>query len=172
MPIYEWNCTACDLSFEALASVIEANAPRACPECGEPAGRIISACVIGAGAPPETAARATSAPGGADRHAHQHGRQSPIPPPARLCWMDDKSAERFAAYKMGRGHQYDDKQAAIAERRKQRGEAEPKPDNTNSPVAQILARKKAREAKEAAKAAGASVAAANTGTAGIATSES
>jgi len=152
MPIYEWNCVACGFSFEALASVTEANAPRACPECGEPAGRIISACIIGAAAPSNGAESLTAHAGGDGHHdGHQHRRRSPIPEPARLCWMDDKSAERFAAYKTGRGHEYDDKQAAVAERRKQRGEVEPKPaDNAYSPVKQMLARKKAEEAKEAA----------------------
>jgi len=67
--------------------------------------------------------------------------------------MDDKSAQRFAAYKTGRGDEYDDKQATVAERRKQRGEVEPV-DNSYSPVKQILARKKAKEpaANAAAKA--------------------
>jgi putative FmdB family regulatory protein len=156
MPIYEWDCVACDFSFEALASVAEANAPRDCPECGQPAGRIISACIIGAGARSggdvthASAAAAPHAGEGGHGHGHQHGRRSPIPEPARLCWMDDKSAARFAAYKTGRGHEYDDKQATVAERRKQRGEVAPV-DNSYSPVKQILARKKAKEA--AAKAA-------------------
>jgi putative FmdB family regulatory protein len=157
MPIYEWDCVACDFSFEALASVAEANAPRDCPECGQPAGRIISACIIGAGARSTSdavhasAAAAPHAGDGGHGHAHQHGRRSPIPEPARLCWMDDKSAARFAAYKTGRGHEYDDKQATVAERRKQRGEVEPV-DNSYSPVKQILARKKAKEAAAAATA--------------------
>jgi len=155
MPIYEWDCVACDFSFEALASVTEANAPRDCPECGQPAGRIISACIIGAGARSASDAAHVSAavaPHAGDRghgHAHQHGRRSPIPEPARLCWMDDKSAARFAAYKTGRGHEYDDKQATVAERRKQRGEIAPV-DNSYAPVKQILARKKAKEAAAAA----------------------
>jgi putative FmdB family regulatory protein len=148
MPIYEWNCVACDLNFEALASVAEANTARDCPECSQPAGRIISACVIGATAPAHAAATATANQGGGAHHRrHQHGRRSPIPEPARLCWMDDKSAERFAAYKTGRGHEYDDRQSAIAERRQKRGEIESKPaDDGYSPVKQILARKKAKEA--------------------------
>jgi putative FmdB family regulatory protein len=150
MPIYEWNCVACDFSFEALASVAESNAPRKCPECGQPAGRIISACIIGAGASSQAATAVIEHTGGsAHVHGHQHGRRSPIPEPARLCWMDDKSAERFAAYKTGRGHEYDDRQAVVAERRKNRGEVEPT-DNGYSPVKTMLARKKAKEAKEAA----------------------
>jgi putative FmdB family regulatory protein len=149
MPIYEWNCVECDLSFEGLAAVSEANSPRACPECGEPAGRIISACVIGA-APSPGAADAHPATAPHEAHGHNHGRRSPIPEPARLCWMDDKSAERFAAYKSGRGHEYDDKQAARTELNKRRGEPPPPPPDTiNSPVARALARKKAKEATAA-----------------------
>ena len=60
--------------------------------------------------------------------------------------MDDRSAERFAAYKIGRGAEYDDKAAAREELRKQRGLPAEAPDNSHSPVAQLLARKKAQEA--------------------------
>jgi hypothetical protein len=67
--------------------------------------------------------------------------------------MDDRSAERFAAYKLGRGAEYDDKSAASAELRKQRGLPEPPgPDQSNSPVARAVARKKAERAKKAANA--------------------
>lgn len=67
--------------------------------------------------------------------------------------MDDKSAERFAAYKMGRGAEYDDKSAAKEDLRKRRGlPAPPAPDTSNSPVARMIARKKAAEAKKAAAA--------------------
>jgi hypothetical protein len=66
--------------------------------------------------------------------------------------MDDRSAERFAAYKLGRGAEYDDKSAAKEELRKQRGLPAPAaPDQSNSPVAQMVARKKAAQAKKAAK---------------------
>lgn len=147
MPIYEWNCIRCDFGFEGLAAVSEANSPRACPECGDPAERIISACVIAApGMRAERDGQASTAQHG-HPHAHGHGRRSPIPEPARLCWMDDKSAERFAAYKSGRGNEYDDKQAAKTEISKRRGEPQPSPpDITNSPVARALARKKTEEA--------------------------
>jgi hypothetical protein len=75
-----------------------------------------------------------------------------VPDFARLCWMDDRSAERFAAYKLGRGAEYDDKSAASEELRKQRGlPAPPAPDQINSPVARMVARKKAEQAKKAAK---------------------
>lgn len=63
--------------------------------------------------------------------------------------MDDRSAERFAAYKMGRGAEYDDKAAVREETRKQRGLPPETPDNSHSPVAKLLARKKAQEAKAA-----------------------
>ncbi|MGH8013264.1 MAG: hypothetical protein ACREQ4_12260 [Candidatus Binataceae bacterium] len=62
--------------------------------------------------------------------------------------MDDKSAQRFAAYKAGRGHEYDDRQAAHQELTKQRGEPL-ETTQSDSPVARILARKKAQEAAKA-----------------------
>lgn len=75
-----------------------------------------------------------------------------MPDFARLCWMDDRSAERFAAYKLGRGAEYDDKAAAGEELRKKRGlPATPPADEKNSPVARMVARKKAEQAKKAAK---------------------
>jgi hypothetical protein len=68
--------------------------------------------------------------------------------------MDDRSAERFAAYKRGRGAEYDDKSAAKEELRNQRGLPAPAAsDQSNSPVARMVARKKADQAKKAAKAA-------------------
>jgi hypothetical protein len=67
--------------------------------------------------------------------------------------MDDKSAERFAAYKLGRGAEYDDKSAVREDLRKKRGiPPTPAPDQSNSPVAAMVARKKAEQAKKAAKA--------------------
>jgi hypothetical protein len=67
--------------------------------------------------------------------------------------MDDRSAERFAAYKLGRGAEYDDKSAAVEEQRKQRGlPAPPAPDQSNSPVARMVSRKKPQQAQKVAKA--------------------
>jgi len=67
--------------------------------------------------------------------------------------MDDRSAERFAAYKLGRGAEYDDKSAAREDMRKKRGlPPSPAPDTSNSPVTAMVARKKAEQAKKAAKA--------------------
>jgi putative FmdB family regulatory protein len=146
MPIYEWNCEPCGFRFEALAAISEGNLPRPCPECGELAERVISACVIGAGALASGSRGETSSQAPAP-HGHNHSGHSPIPAPARLCWMDDKSAQRFAAYKSGRGHEFDDRRAAIAEQRKRRGEPpEPAPALVASPVARALERKKAKEA--------------------------
>lgn len=147
MPIYEYRCEQCDETFETLVAISAADAPRECPVCGVAAPRIISACAIGASAP---APRDQPAP--APHHHNNHAHRSPIPGYARPCWMDDRSAERFAAYKMGRGAEYDDKAAAREEKRKQRGLPPEKPDNSHSPVAQALARKKAHEAANAASA--------------------
>jgi hypothetical protein len=67
--------------------------------------------------------------------------------------MDDRSAERFAAHKLGRGAEYDDKSAAREDLRKKRGlPPTPAPDQSNSPVAAMVARKKAERAKNAVKA--------------------
>ena len=38
---------------------------------------------------------------------------------ARFCAMDDYSANRMAAYKGGRGAQFDDYHAAVAEKKEQ-----------------------------------------------------
>ena len=148
MPIYEYRCEDCDETFEALAAISAADAARECPLCGVAAPRIISACAIGASA---STIREQPAPA---PHRHGHAPGSPIPGYARPCWMDDRSAERFAAYKMGRGAEYDDKAAAREERRKQRG-LPPEAPNPHSPVAEMLARKKAQEAAKAASAAAA-----------------
>jgi hypothetical protein len=66
--------------------------------------------------------------------------------------MDDRSAERFAAYKLGRGAEYDDKAAVREDLRKKRGlPAEPPVDQSHSPVARMVARKKSEQAKKAAE---------------------
>jgi len=43
-----------------------------------------------------------------------------VPPPARLCWMDERSTSRYAAYLHGRGAEYDDTVAARTEKQRQR----------------------------------------------------
>jgi len=166
MPIYECSCEACRITFEILAPVSEANLKRPCPQCSRPARRIVSAFAIGAAhAVADRASPNAAAPmPGHAGHAHpghsHHGPTQPgrvgrpvVPDFARLCWMDDKSAERFAAYKLGRGAEYDDKSAVSEDQRKKRGlPASPAPDQSNSPVARMVARKKAEQAKKAAKA--------------------
>src|SRR5215472_6494708 len=47
-----------------------------------------------------------------------------LPPAARLCWMDDRSAARLAAYKAGRGAEYDDTVAARKELALRHGDCE------------------------------------------------
>jgi hypothetical protein len=126
MPIYECRCAACRIA--------------------------IGSAHAGEGHP--LASPSAPAHGRAgEHHVHQGRAERPVVPDfARLCWMDDRSAERFAAYKLGRGAEYDDKSAASEELRKQRGlPAPPAPDQINSPVARMVARKKAEQAKKAAK---------------------
>jgi len=164
MPIYECRCEACRITFEVLAPLSEANRKRPCPRCARPARRVVSAFAIGAASAGTDRDAAKPAPAdghaGHSHHGHAHavngnaGRRArpPVPDFARLCWMDDRSAERFAAYKLGRGAEYDDKSAAKEELRKQRGQPAPAaPDQSNSPVARMVARKKADQAKKAAK---------------------
>ena len=157
MPIYECRCAACRITFEILAPVSEANRKRPCPRCARPARRVVSAFAIGGAHPNEghpPAGPSAPAHGHAgEHHVHQGRAKRPVVPDfARLCWMDDRSAERFAAYKLGRGAEYDDKSAAVEEQRKQRGLPAPAtPDQSNSPVARMVARKKAQQAKKAAK---------------------
>ncbi len=117
MPLYEWQCETCASTFEVLAPTARASRAERCPQCGRRARRIMSAGVLGIGrARPDLGVEAGP---GARRG---HGKDDfPIPPMARFCGMDDKTAERFAAYKAGRGHEYDDRQATIQERRKQEG---------------------------------------------------
>jgi putative FmdB family regulatory protein len=163
MPIYECSCEACGITFEILAPVSEGNRKRPCPECARPSRRVASAFAIGsAKAIARKAAAPTTQAGAGHSHAgHAHNGTTPlgrsrrptVPDFARLCWMDDRSAERFAAYKLGQGAEYDDKSAAREDLRKKRGlPPAPAPDQSNSPVANMVARKKAQQAKKAAKA--------------------
>jgi putative FmdB family regulatory protein len=166
MPIYECSCDACGITFEILARVSESNRKRRCPQCDRPAHRMVSAFAIGsARATADVAAANSATPAPTVReHAHaghaHHGNAQPghrsrptVPDFARLCWMDDRSAERFAAYKLGRGAEYDDKSAAREDLRKKRGlPPTPAPGQSNSPVAAMVARKKAEQTKKAAEA--------------------
>jgi putative FmdB family regulatory protein len=165
MPIYECHCEPCRITFEIFAPVNEANRTRPCPRCARPARRVVSAFAIGNAKVAADSASADSfiSPPRGPRHSHashapdensSRGRagRPTLPDFARLCWMDDRSAERFAAYKLGRGAEYDDKSAVREDLRRKRGlPAEPPADQSHSPVAQMVARKKGEQAKKAAK---------------------
>jgi len=115
MPLYECRCERCELTFEVLAPLSSsAMKSRPCPNCGRAARRIISAVAFTV----EGGTRASSTP---------DVTQYKVPPPARPCWMDDRSAARYAAYKHGRGAEYDDKTQARDEAKKKRDEPPSKP---------------------------------------------
>lgn len=114
MPIYEWHCGPCEHTFEALVAPSAARRRRACPRCSKAAPRVVSAVAlhVGSSSATDEKPRASSRP---DVTALR------VPPAARLCWMDDRSASRFAAYKYGRGAEYDDTVAARAESKRKAG---------------------------------------------------
>ena len=118
MPLYECRCERCELTFEVLAPLSSSGVKsRPCPNCGRAARRVMSAVAFTV----EGGTRSSSVP-------DVTGLK--VPPPARLCWMDDRSASRYAAYKHGRGAEYDDKVQAREESQKKRGEPPPKPAAT------------------------------------------
>jgi putative FmdB family regulatory protein len=45
MPIYEYNCSDCELTFELMRPLSEAEEDALCPRCQSRARRIMSACV-------------------------------------------------------------------------------------------------------------------------------
>ena len=152
MPLYEWHCASCARSFEALAALAQAKRRRACPLCGKPSARVMSAPAlrVGPGAQPSEPA----APSG-----RSDVTKLRVPDVARPCWMDDRSAARFAAYKHGRGAEYDDVMARRAERSRQTGVVE-KPNrphhghsHAESPLADpaVRARRAAAAARSAVK---------------------
>jgi putative FmdB family regulatory protein len=140
MPLYECRCERCELTFEVLAPLSSsAMKSRPCPNCGRAARRIISAVAFTV----EGGTRASSTP---------DVTQYKIPPPARLCWMDDRSAARYAAYKHGRGAEYDDKTQAREEAKKKRDEPPTKPapaahQPAHSHSAALAAARKAKAAE-------------------------
>lgn len=155
MPLYEWHCDRCDATFEALASFEASKRRRGCPWCGKSSPRVMSAPALRLGAP-AAAPEPKSSPGRPDVTDLR------VPTVARPCWMDDRSAARFAAYKHGRGAEYDDVMAARSERRRQTGEPE-KPhahrrghdhSHAESPLADpaVRARRAAAAKKSAARA--------------------
>jgi putative FmdB family regulatory protein len=142
MPLYECRCERCELTFEVLSPLSSsAMKSRPCPNCGRAARRIISAVAFTV----EGGTRASSTP---------DVTQYKVPPPARLCWMDDRSAARYAAYKHGRGAEYDDKTQAREEAKKKRDEPPSKPapaahqhPHSHSALAAAARKAKAAESK-------------------------
>ena len=123
MPLYEYHCVACQLTFEELTPMSESAKKKPCPECGKRAPRIVSAFAITSGA--------------VDIHAGQDPKPTPqtqtqrplcmrYPQVPLSCHMDEYSVKRFAAHSVGRGGEFDDTMAKAAEVRKQRGLPEPK----------------------------------------------
>jgi len=114
MPIYEWQCGTGHL-FEVLMSSSASGPPR-CPDCGAKSQRVFSTVAIHGSAPILTASERA-----ADRAVDVTNLK--LPTAMRLCAMDDYSATRLAAHKLGRGNEFDDKMAARKERQTARGEA-------------------------------------------------
>ncbi|HLW72188.1 MAG TPA: zinc ribbon domain-containing protein [Candidatus Binataceae bacterium] len=147
MPLYECHCGRCDLTFEVLAAVSDAAGAHPCPQCGRRARRILSAVTFGrSGREPEARAADPSRP---------DVTRLRVPPPAQLCWMDERSTSRYAAHLHGRGAEYDETVAAREETRKQRGEPVPAVSahgHSHSPLADpvVYARRRAA-AKRAEK---------------------
>jgi len=108
MPIYEWQCGGGHF-FEVLAPASGANKRPRCPSCGGKSQRVISTFAIHGGAPIETASERAVA-------RDVDVTKMKLPNFARLCGMDDYSASRLAAHKLGRGSEFDDKMATRKER--------------------------------------------------------
>jgi putative FmdB family regulatory protein len=149
MPIYECRCERCDLTFEVLAPISDSGMKsRPCPECGRRAHRLMSLVSFAF-----DKTRATS------NESEASGRSDVtklrVPPAARLCWMDDRSAARFAAHKLGRGAEYDDTVAARDELRKKRGlsenKAQPPSHHHGSPLADPAVYTRRKEAARKTK---------------------
>ena len=115
MPLYECRCERCDLTFEVLAPLSARTKARRCPECGHSSQRVLSAATLARGGPSRA-----GAPGESARRGDV--TKLTLPPHERLCWMDDHSASRIAAYRSGRGAEYDDTVAAREELQKKRAE--------------------------------------------------
>jgi putative FmdB family regulatory protein len=124
MPIYEWECLACEITFEDLAPVSEGRLERACPSCGRMSPRVVSAFAIASGAvaQPQPSAAATAAGGAVKPPICLRYPHIPL-----LCHMDQPTAERAVAYAHGRGAEYDDKKGTREELRKKRGLPPPPP---------------------------------------------
>jgi putative FmdB family regulatory protein len=124
MPLYEWECLACDLRFEELASVSQGRLERACPGCGRMSPRVISTFAIASGASPQPQTSAAPARSARPAEAPICLRYPHIP---LLCHMDKPTAERAVAYAQGRGAEYDDRKGQAEETRRKRGLPPPAP---------------------------------------------
>lgn len=154
MPLYEYHCGGCGTSFEALvfhnASKLEAHP---CPRCGDSSRRILSPVNFAGDA------RMQRSPQTHVRGGKPDVTSLTLPPGGRLCWMDDKSAARLAAYRAGRGAEYDDTVAARKDAALQHGENEstsPSPashSHSHSPLSDPLVLANRRRAAQKEKAA-------------------
>jgi putative FmdB family regulatory protein len=125
MPIYEWQCADSHF-FEVLASADDSNKRRRCPNCGAKSRRVISTFAIhGGGSIPTASERAAA------RDVDVTSLK--LPNFARLCAMDDYSATRLAAHKVGRGSEFDDKMAARQQREAASGKVPKKAAATGKP---------------------------------------
>lgn len=148
MPLYECYCAHCDAIVEVLAPLSESVArSHRCPGCGRRARRMLSAASFGRGPGRDTdavrAARTADGRGDVTRLS--------VPPPARLCWMDERSTSRYAAYLHGRGAEYDDTVAARAEQSAQHGTPPEKPHpehHSHSPLADTAVYSRRRAAAQ------------------------
>ena len=110
MPLYEYFCRGCLESFEALVPLSASpQSTHMCPHCGAHSRRILSAVNFA------LERRTPILPQARIRDGQPDVTSLRLPPAARLCWMDDQSATRLAAYKAGRGAEHDDTVAARKE---------------------------------------------------------
>lgn len=156
MPLYEWRCPRCADVFEALVAITDAKRRRRCPRCGASSSRVLSLAALPSGREP---APIDAGPARGRPDVTRLG----VPSPARLCWMDDRSAARLAAYKHGRGAEYDDVTAARSEAEKRHGIAAKPPVRSghahdHSPLADpaVRARRAAAARRSSESSAGAS----------------
>lgn len=143
MPLYECRCERCDLTFEVLAPMSTRTKARPCPECGKSSRRVISAASL------ELRGTRQDSPAESAKLSQNDVTKLTLPPHERLCWMDDHSASRIAAYRRGRGAEFDDTVAAREELQKKRAEPPVKAgheSHSHSPLADPAVFARRREA--------------------------